>query len=161
MDATDDPVVEIQFDCLPLKRVGRVDVPLDASESFRKRIEHLKRMVEKHDAGRAYFLYDARCVFRTANSDVEGLLRFEFEGAVLTDAGDRKTAAVDIESRLTSNTCGELPPAVLSWLAERVEAAIAIEFDRYIAAGQLEAREAEFESGQTGPGLSVFQGSGV
>ncbi len=161
MDASDDPVVEIQFDCLPLKRVGRVDVPLDASESHRRRIEHLKRMVEEHDANRAYFLYDARCVFRMANSDVEGLLRFEFEGAVLTDAGDHKTAAVDIESSLTSNTCGEIPPAVLSWLAERVEAAVAIEFDRYIAAGQLQAREAQFDSGEAGPGLAAFQGSGV
>jgi hypothetical protein len=50
---------------------------------------------------------------------------------------------VQLDVRLASETCGGVPPAVEAWLAERVERAVAIEFDRFIAAGQLAARSDE------------------
>lgn len=132
-----EPVVEITFDCLPLRAVGRLDAPLDASPVFRRRYEHLVAALEKYGPERAYFLYDARCVFRLANSEIEGMVRFEFEGLVHTDASDMLTEQVELDITLASDTCGGLPPEVLPWFKQRVEKAVAIEFDRFIAAGQL------------------------
>jgi len=131
-----EPVVEITFDCLPLRAVGRLDAPLDASPVFRRRYEHLVAALEKYGPERAYFLYDARCVFRLANSEIEGMVRFEFEGLVHTDASDMLTEQVELDITLASETCGGLPAEVLAWFKQRVEKAVAIEFDRFIAAGQ-------------------------
>ena len=74
-------------------------------------------------------------MFHFANSEVDGVCRFEFEGAVLTDAGDRKCVDTQLEVKLVSETCGGIPREVERWLAERVRQSIAIEFDRFIAAG--------------------------
>ena len=92
-----DNVIDIAFDCLPLRSVGRVDIPLDASPEFRARLEHLKRAIDTHGVENAYFLYNSRCVFRLANSDIEGMLRFSFEGTVLTDRSDAKAERADID----------------------------------------------------------------
>lgn len=135
-----EPVVDIAFDCLPLRAVGRMDAPLDASPIFRARYEHLIAALEKHGTERTYFLYDARCVFRLANSEVENMLRFEFEGIVRTDASDLLTESTDLIVKLASETCGGVPAEVLAWFEERVAKAVAIEFDRFIAAGQLTER---------------------
>jgi hypothetical protein len=135
-----EPVVEISFDCLPLRSVGRLDAPIDASPVYRQRYEHLTSALEKYGSERNYFLYDARCVFRLANSEIEGMLRFEFEGLVRTDASDLLTEFVDLEVELASETCGGVPADVLAWWQGRVEKAVAIEFDRFIAAGQLSQR---------------------
>ena len=131
-----EPAVDIAFDCLPLRSIARLDVPLDASETLRRRGERMKAAIEKFGVERSYFLYNARCVFRFANSEVNGVCRFEFEGAVRTDAGDRKCDETMLEVQLVSETCGGVPPEVETWLAERVRQAVAIEFDRFIAAGQ-------------------------
>ena len=135
-----EPVVDIAFDCLPLRSVGRMDAPLDASPVYRARYENLIAALEKYGPDRTYFLYDARCVFRLANSEVENMLRFEFEGIVRTDASDLLTESVDLKATLASNTCGGMPAEVLVWFQRRVEKAVAIEFDRFIAAGQLKQR---------------------
>ncbi len=135
-----EPVVEITFDCLPLRAVGRLDAPLDASPVYRARYEHLIAALEKYGPERTYFLYDARCVFRLANSEIEGMLRFEFEGMARTDASDLLTEQVELDVKLTSETCGGISAEVLAWLVERVNKAVAIEFDRFIAAGQLRER---------------------
>jgi hypothetical protein len=135
-----EPVVEIAFDCLPLRAVGRLDAPIDASPVFRTRYEHLTAALEKFGPERTYFLYDARCVFRLANSEIEGMLRFDFEGIVRTDASDLLTEHVELVVSLASETCGGVPPAVLSWWHKPVEKAVGIEFDRFIAAGQLTQR---------------------
>ena len=34
--------VEIEFDCLPLRSVGRMDIPIDASPNYRARCERIK-----------------------------------------------------------------------------------------------------------------------
>ena len=58
---------------------------------------------------RSYFLYNAHCVFRLANSEVDGVCRFVFEGGVHTDAGDRKCERTMLDVRLTSQTWHSFP----------------------------------------------------
>lgn len=140
-----DTPVDIAFDCLPLRSVGRVDVPLDASPKFRARLEHLKQAIDTHGIENAYFLYNSRCVYRLANSDVEGMLRFSFEGTVLTDRSDAKADRAELAIELVSETCGGLPAVVLDWLCGVVERAVLVEFDRFIAAGHLAKRVDELD----------------
>ena len=161
MSARIASAVDIQFDCLPLRLVSRLDVPLDASEALRRRAERIKTALERFGAERTYFLYNARCVFRFANSEVDGVCRFDFEGIVRTDAGDRKCERTELEIRLISETCGGLSGAVEAWLIERVRQAVAIEFDRFIAAGQLAARSAEVGSGNALGDIGGLAGLGV
>jgi hypothetical protein len=155
------PVVDIVFDCLPLRCVGRVDVPLDASPAFRARLEHLARSIEKHGTSNSYFLYNARCVFRLANSDIEGMIRFAFEGTILTDASDAKATQADLKTELVGETCGGVPPAVLDWLRTMVDRAVLIEFDRFIAAGQLAERVGQLGEGAHAAALADFRGMNV
>ena len=138
-----DSSVDITFSCLPLRSVGRLDVPLDASGIYRIRHQRLQAALHKHGAERTYYLYDACCIFRLANSEVTGMIRFDFEGIVRTDAGDALTDEVELDVRLASETCGGIPPEVEAWLKRQVEQAVAIEFDRFIAAGQLSSRTSE------------------
>jgi hypothetical protein len=130
--------IEIAFDCLPLRSLGRVDVPLDASDAFRSRAERIKGALADFGAERTYYLYNAHCVYRFANSEIDGACRFEFEGVVRTDAGDRKCQYAQLDVRLASETCGGVPAEVVAWLADQVRRGVAVEFDRFIAAGQLE-----------------------
>jgi hypothetical protein len=153
-----DPCVEIAFDCLPLRSVGRTDVPLDASPLFRARTEHLKREIEKHATENAYFLYNAHCVYRLANSDIEGMLRFEFEGTLLTDRSDRKAERADLQIVLAAETCGGVSDGVLPWLERNVDRAVLIEFDRFIAAGRLAHRVSELGSVNQLADLAGFAG---
>ena len=132
-----NPVVDIVFDCLPLRLVGRFDVPLDASDAYRLRCERLKQAIDRHAGKNAYFLYNARCVYRLANSEVDGMLRFEFEGTVIASSGDDKAEATDLEIELTAATCRGLPNRVKAWFIKAVEVAVLIEFDRFVAAGNL------------------------
>jgi hypothetical protein len=136
-DSTTLPI-EIAFDCLPLRSLGRLDVPLDASDALRRRAERIKAALAEFAAERTYYLYNAHCVFRFANSEIDGACRFEFEGVVRTDAGDRKCQDAQLDVRLVSETCGGVPAEVEAWLAHQVRRGVAVEFDRFIAAGQLE-----------------------
>jgi hypothetical protein len=156
-----DPYVDIAFDCLPLRSVGRVDVPLDASPAFRARCEHLQRSIEAHGAKNAYFLYNTRCVLRLANSDVHNMLRFTFDGTVWTDRGDCQAAGANFQVLLSGETCGPLPPAVLAWFGPVVERAVMIEFDRFIAAGKLADRVAEVGQIDRVTDLAGFAGMNV
>jgi len=153
--------VDIAFDCLPLRSVGRLDVPLDASPEFRSRLEHLKRSVDKHGINNAYFLYNSRCIYRLANSDVEGMLRFSFEGTVLTDLSDAKADRADLTIELHSETCGGLPAVVVDWFCGAVERAVLVEFDRFIAAGHLAKRVDELERLTHLAELTSFTGMNV
>jgi len=135
-----EPHVDIAFDCLPLRSVGRVDVPLDASPAFRARCEQLQHAIDTHGASNAYFLYNTRCVFRLANSDVENMLRFSFDGTLLTDRSDCKADRADLAIELTAQTCGWVPPDVLAWFRGVVQRAVLIEFDHFISAGRLAER---------------------
>lgn len=156
-----DTQIDIAFDCLPHRSVGRVDIPLDASPEFRSRLEHLKRSIDKHGIENAYFLYNARCVYHLANSDIEGMLRFSFEGAVLTDRSDAKAASADLDVELVSETCGGVPAAVLEWLCGAVARAVLVEFDRFITAGHLEQRVNELDAMTHLASLANFKGMHV
>jgi hypothetical protein len=104
----------------------------------------LQQAIAQHGADNAYFLYNTRCVFRLANSDVHNMLRFTFEGTVKTDRGDCQATAADLRIELAAETCGGPPPAeVLAWFRRVVERAVLIEFNRFIAAGQLAHRVAQ------------------
>jgi hypothetical protein len=156
-----EPVVDIAFDCFPLRSVGRLDVPIDASPEFQARLEHLKRSIDNHGTKNAYFLYNAYCVYRLANSDIDGMLRFAFQGTVLTDRSDAKADRADLEIELVGETCDGVPALVVEWFCGQVERAVLIEFDRFIAAGQLAARVGELERLTQLDAVSGFAGMNV
>jgi hypothetical protein len=156
-----DPIVDIAFDCLPLRSIGRVDIPLDASPEFRARGEQLQRAIEVHVGRNAYFLYNTQCIYRLANSEIDNILRFTFDGTVLTDLSDCKAEESDLKIMLASETCGGVPPAALEWLRGVVEKAVLVEFDRFISAGQLAARVAELGAVEDVGTLCGFAGMGL
>ena len=130
--------VEITFECLPLRSITRFDVPLDAPPEVEAKVQRVKQAVEKHGLHNAYYLHDARCVYRLTNDPALGMLAFRFEGAVLTDPDDQHTLRADIEVKLEKETCDWLTETVVKWFCETVGQAVRVEFDRYIAAGDLQ-----------------------
>jgi hypothetical protein len=129
--------VDISFDCLPLRGVGRLDIPIDASPKYRARCEQIKLALETHGSFNTYYLYNARCVFHLTNSDEIGMLEFRFEGTALTDSADQHTERCDLKVELLRETCDWLTEPIVEWFRETVPKAVAVEFDRYIAAGDL------------------------
>ena len=134
--------VEISFDCLPLRSVGRLEVPLDASPKYRQRCERITAALEKHGSHNSYYLYNALCSYRLTNDDAVGMIQLGFEGTVLTDADDRRAERCDLQIELKNETCDWLTEPVVQWFRETVQQAVAVEFNRYIAAGDL-AKTAE------------------
>jgi hypothetical protein len=130
--------VEITFDCLPLRSISRLDIPIDASPRYRQRCENIKAAIERHGSHNSYYLYNAQCVFHLTNDAELGMLDFRFEGTVLTDPTDQKTIYADLQTRLDRETCDWLTEPVVAWFKDTVPRAIMAEFDRYIAAGDLE-----------------------
>jgi hypothetical protein len=130
--------VDISFDCLPLRSVGRLDIPLDASPKHRARCERIKHALETHGSHNTYFLYNAVCIFHLTNAADLGTIEFSFEGTVMTDPGDEKTQGSDLAIELVRETCDWLTAPASNWLATCVSRAVEAEFDRYIAAGDLE-----------------------
>jgi hypothetical protein len=129
--------VQITFDCLPLRSIPRMDIPIDASPKFRERCERIKRAIETHGSHNTYFLYNARCAYHLCNSEELGTLHFRFEGTAMTDAADQRTQRCALEVELEGETCDWLRQPIVEWFRETVERAVAVEFDRYIAAGDL------------------------
>lgn len=140
-----DRWVEFAFDCLPLRTVGRLDVPLDASPKYRALCEQVKAAVEKHGAHNTYFLYNATCVYHLVNANDRGVLEFSLEGTVFTDAEDLKAERCDLSVELKGETCDWLTQPVVDWFLECVKHATLVEFDRYIAAGDLEQTRKRIE----------------
>ena len=131
------PSVAITFDCTPLRGVPRLDIPLDASPVFRARLERMQRAVASHGTRNAYYLTNANCRFSFTNDPAIGWVQFAFEGTVLTDELDRKTVGSDLDIRLEKETCDWLTQPAVQWLTLSVKHAVEVEFDRYIAAGDL------------------------
>ena len=132
-----DRFVEITFDCLPLRSITRLDVPLDASPKYQALCERIKRAIDTHGTHNTYYLYNARCVFHLTNNPEIGGIEFAFEGTVMTDASDARTDHCHLEVTLVRETCDWLIEPAVAWLGESVSPAVAVEFDRYIAAGDL------------------------
>ncbi len=129
--------VDIEFECLPLRSVGRLDVPIDASPGFRAFCERVKRAIEKHGTHNTYYLHHARCAYQLTNDDQIGLLELAFEGTVLTDAEDRKALHADLDVALYRDTCDWLTEPVVAWFRETVTRAVLVEFDRFASSGDL------------------------
>jgi len=130
--------VKIEFDCLPMRSLGRLDVPLDASPAFEAKAERIKAALKKHGQHNAYYLHNATCTFYLTNDEKVGMLNFRFEGTVLTDGDDRETEGSDLTVQLRRETCDWLTEPVVEWFAETVSQAVEVEFDRYITAGDLQ-----------------------
>lgn len=151
--------VEITFDCLPLRSVGRLEIPLDASPKYRDRCERVKQAIERHGSHNTYYLYNARCTFHLTNNELVGLIQFRFEGTALTDSEDRRTQSCDLEVELLRETCDWLTQPVVQWFAETVRHSVRFEFDRYIDAGDLEQAKKRVEQIQaTSDGAGGYVG---
>ena len=131
------PAVAIDFECTPLRSVPRLDIPLDASPRYRARLERMQRAVTAHGTRNAYYLTAAHCTFRFTNDEATGWVRFRFEGTVFTDESDARTSGSDLEILLDVETCDWLTQPAVEWLTVGVKHAVEVEFDRYIAAGDL------------------------
>ncbi len=129
--------VDISFDCLPLRSVGRMDIPIDASPKYRERCERIKHAIEAHGSHNTYFLYNAACNYHLTNRDDIGSLQFRFEGVALTEESDQKTVRCSLDVELVCETCDWLTEPIVQWFKETVPRSVAVEFDRYIAAGDL------------------------
>jgi hypothetical protein len=142
--------VDITFDCLPLRTVGRLDIPIDASPKYRERCLRIKRAIEAHGSHNTYYLYNAGCTFHLTNDETVGMIEFRFEGTALTDQRDEKTLSCDLDVELVREACDWLTAPIVEWFRQTVSAAVQIEFDQYIAAGDLEKahRRAELLEGQ-------------
>lgn len=129
--------VDIRFDCMPLRSIGRLDIPIDASPKYRRRCEAIKQAMESHGTFNTYYLYNARCIYHLSNNDDVGMIEFRFEGTVLTDQTDQKTERCDLEVELLRETCDWLTEPIVAWFIESTPRSVSVEFDRYIAAGDL------------------------
>jgi len=129
--------VEISFDCLPLRSVDRLDAPIDASPAFRARCERILSAIQAHGSHNTYYLYNADCVFHLTNDPEFGRLEFEFDGTVFTDEIDQHAERCALDVRLTRETCDWLTEPIVEWFKETVGRAVRVEFDHYIAAGDL------------------------
>jgi hypothetical protein len=140
-----DRWVEISFDCLPLRSIGRLDIPLDASPKYRAFCEHVKAAIELHGSHNSYFLHNACCKFHVTNDPERGAIEFKFVGTVLTDAEDVKTKQCDLKVELVGETCDWLTTSIVDWFSGTVSRAVAVEFDRYIDAGDLRQAKERME----------------
>ena len=133
-----DRWVEIEFDCLPLRSVTRLDIPMDASPKYRARCERIKAALDKHGSHNSYYLYNAKCTYHLINSPDTGAIEFSFEGTVVTNQADDRCLHCDLNVELARETCDWLTQPIADWFAETVSHSVAAEFDRYILAGDLE-----------------------
>jgi len=141
--------VEVTFDCLPLRSVARLDIPIDASPKYRARCERVKSAIGKHGSHNTYYLYNAKCLYHLTNSDKLGTIEFSFEGTALTDSEDLHCEHCDIEATLERETVEWLTEPISQWFTETVARTIAVEFDRYIEAGDLEKTRQRVEKLQS------------
>ena len=140
-----DRWVDISFDCLPLRSVGRLDIPLDASSEYQELCKRIKAAIRQHGLHNTYYLFNAKCLYHLTNSEELGLLEFRFEGVALTDSTDSKTDRSDLKIDLVRETCEWLTQPIVAWFATTVARSVETEFDRYIAAGDLDQAKQRIE----------------
>ena len=131
------PAVEITFDCLPLRSITRWDTPWDGGVQQKSLSNRIRRAVHQHGLLNTYYLHEGKCLFQLTNDPEIGAVEFSFEGTVLTDATDSRTRATFLETELVANSCDWLTAPVLRWLEETVTRAVLVEFNCYIASGDL------------------------
>jgi len=140
-DLPSRPIVAISFDCTPLRSVRQVTIPPEASPAYRGRLERVQRAIGQHGTRNTYYLTNGACTFQFTNDPDAGWVRFAVEGTVLTDEADTKTVGSDLAVRLDKETCDWLTQPAVEWLTLSVKRAVEVEFDRYIAAGDLARAE--------------------
>lgn len=133
--------VEIEFDCLPLRSVTRLDVPVDASPKYEQFVLRVKQAMTAHGTHNTYYLHQGSCSYHLTNDPQQGEVVFSFEGTVMTGEKDQRTKAVDLNVKLDSETCEWLCEPMVGFLAESVRHAVLVEFNRYIQAGDLKKTE--------------------
>ena len=128
----------------------------------RPKAERIKAALAKHGQHNSFYLHNASCAFQLTNDECIGMLEFRFEGTILTDLEDRHSERCDLHIDLRRETCDWLTEPVVEWFHETVERAVLVEFDRYIAAGDLQKTveraekleaESDSHSGFVGMGL--------
>ncbi|MEO8271598.1 MAG: hypothetical protein ABI557_17885 [Aureliella sp.] len=129
--------VEVIFDCMPLRTVPRVDVPLDASPKLAAKILRVKAALEKHGSLNTYYLHNAKCTYHLTNDPQQGMMEFDFEGVVLTDQRDMQAHSCDLQIALKRETCSWLNQSIVEWLSETVQRNVLVDFNRFIAQGDL------------------------
>jgi hypothetical protein len=145
-DATPEPRwVEISFDCLPLRSVSRVDPPFDASDEEVELFRGVKQAIETHGTFNTYYLYNGICQFHLTNNPDVGTLKFSFCGTAFTDDTDQKTVRCDVTATLMAETCDWISANIVDWFADTVKRSVAVEFNRFIDAGDLEQAEARLQ----------------
>jgi hypothetical protein len=125
--------------------VGRLDVPLDASPKYRALCERIKDAIAKHGSLNSYYLHNARCIYHLTNHHEVGVVQFRFEGTVLTDQEDLHCQQCDLRVELAGERCEWLTAPIVQWFSETVPRSVAVEFDRYIKAGDLEKSKQRVE----------------
>ena len=133
--------VEVEFDCLPLRSVTRLDVPLDASPKYEQFVLRVKSAINQHGSHNTYYLHRGSCVFHLTNDPQRGEIAFSFEGTAMTCNKDQQTKSVDLTVELSRETCGWLSEPFVNFLRESVQHALIVEFDSFIQAGDLQKTE--------------------
>ena len=131
-------MVHISFDCLPLRSITRMDVPLDASPKYQQFCERVKSAIQTHGSHNTFYLHNAICQFHLVNDPNIGLIEFGFSGTALTCQDDLRCKTCDLVVELKRETCDWLNQTIVDWFAETVPRAVAAEFNRYIEAGDLQ-----------------------
>lgn len=137
--------VEIEFDCLPLRSVGPLQIPAEASPKYAAFVDRLAQAIEKHGTHNTYYLHRASCRFHVTNAPDMGYLHFNFEGTLLTDTQDTRVLHTDLQVTLGGETCDWLSEPIVQWFRETVPRAVRVEFERYIAAGDLSKTQERLE----------------
>ncbi len=137
--------VDIEFDCLPLRGVTRLDVPVDASPAYEQFVLRVKAAIERHGSHNTYYLHRGKCVYHLTNQADLGEVAFSFEGTVMTDTEDLSTRSVELNIELRRETCSWLNEPAVGFLSESIRHAVTAEFDRFIAAGDLKKTEERIE----------------
>lgn len=141
-----DTWVDISFDCLPLRSIERIDIPIDASPAYRGRCERILQAIEKHGSHNAYYLYNARCNYHLTNDPDQGTLKFKFEATVLTDAQDSRSSSCELSlAQLAQDTCDWVTEPIIQWFQQTLSRSVLVEFDRYIAVGDLDQTKIRIE----------------
>ena len=73
-----DRWVEVEFDCMPLRTVGRMDIPVDASPKYQAFCQRVKQAIQQHGSFNTYYLYNAKCTFHLTNDQRVGMIQFRF-----------------------------------------------------------------------------------
>lgn len=97
----------------------------------------MQQAVARHGLRNTYYLMNGSCTFSFTNDPAVGWARFSFEGTLITDDADLLTIGSDLTVGLDKETCDWLTQPVVDWLANSVRRAVEIEFNRFIAAGDL------------------------